>query len=323
MKQLDMLKFQITDLFSCHGDSSLSDQISQVSKYYAYMADALNYQRVNINADPELIQQFESVSLWLQDKLVVYPDSIRQQISTILEENSLCDLFAILSVLSPKEIADVHIGRLVFSAFDIFPFWKTPRPRGVKQLTRPKVLEAKLALTRLSQILQFAASIEVVDYDDTFGDFKENFDPNIVDKTKLLTLVTYLHVQANSISDEAVRTRLTRKLADLEAEIRKPTVRWGVVITGFFILLGVFADLKTMHPTIYDQPLRTVTSILSVLHDDSLVNSEHKHLLSEGDPLANEDSGESGTTPNPRAAALPRQGVRLSPDEEDEDTIGI
>ena len=64
--------------------------------------------------------------------------------------------------------------------------------------------------------------VVLVDYDETLGDFKDNFDPNIVDKTKLLTLVNYLHVQVNSISDEAVRTRLTTKLADLEAEIRKP-----------------------------------------------------------------------------------------------------
>ena len=94
-----------------------------------------------------------------------------------------------------------------------------------------------MALIRLSQVLEFAASIEVADYDETFGDFKDNFDPNIIDKTKLLTLINYLHVQANSISDEAVKAQLTKKIADLETEIRKPMVRWGFVITGFFILL--------------------------------------------------------------------------------------
>ena len=40
-----------------------------------------------------------------------------------------------------------------------------------------------------------------------------------------------------------------------------------------------------MYPKIYDQPLRTVESILSVLHKDSLVNSKDQHLLSEGDSL--------------------------------------
>ena len=78
------LKFQVEHLFSRYVTSwDLSNQISQISKYYAYLADALDYRRVNIDADPELIQRFESVYLWLQDRLVVYPDSIRRQISEI------------------------------------------------------------------------------------------------------------------------------------------------------------------------------------------------------------------------------------------------
>lgn len=322
IEALDTLKFQIKHLFSPSGVWNLSDQISQISQYYAYLADALNYQRVNIDADPELIQRFESVFLWLQQRLVVYPDSIRRQISNIVENNSLCDLFAILSVLSPKEINNFRQRSFVFSALyslGFWGFWRPPRYDGLKQLTRSKVLGAKMALKRLSQVLEFAASIEVVDYDDTFGDFKDNFDPNIIDKAKLLTLVNYLHVQANSISDEAVRARLTTRLADLEAEIRKPKIRWGVIITGFFILYGFLADLKTMHPTIYDRPLRTVDSILSVLHKDGLVSSKEQHLLSEGDSQENEDD-DTGTIPNPRAAALPNRGVRL---REDEDTVGI
>ncbi len=303
VEELDRLKFHIKHLFSDSMGWDLSEQLSYISEYYAYLARALNHRRINIDADPELIQQFESLFLWLQDRLVVYPDSIRRQISKIVEENALCDLFAILSVLSPEEISKLQQKSRMFSmaaAFYPFKFWMTSRSDGLKQLTRPKVVEAKMALNRLSQILKFAASIEVVDYDETFGDFKDNFDPNIVAKTKLLTLVNYLHSQANSIFDEAVRTRLTKKLDDLEAEIRKPKVRWGVVITGFFILFGFLADLKTIDPTIYDKPLQTVNSILVVLHKDSLVSSKEQYLLSEGDPLENEEE-DAGTMPNPGA----------------------
>ena len=295
MEKLDRLKYHIKYLFSRSTIWDLSEQISHISEYYAYLASALNHRRADIDADPELIQRFESVFLWLQDRLVVYPDSIRRQISKIVEENALCDLFAILSVLSPKEISKLQQKSHRFSvvaALYPFNFWRASRSDGLKQLTRPKVLGAKMALRRLSQVLEFAASIEIVDYDKTFGDFKDNFDPNIVDKTKLLTLVNYLHSQANLISDEAVRTQLTKKLDDLEAEIRKQKVRWGVVITGFFILLGFLADLKTIYPTIYDKPLQTINSILSVLHEDSLVSSKAQPLLSEGDPLENEEEEE-------------------------------
>ena len=318
MEELDWLKFHIKHLFSTSTAWNLSDHISQISKYYAYLADALDHRRVNIDADPELVQPFESVFLWLQDRLVVYPDPIRRQISKIVEENSLCELFTILSVLSPEELDNLRWKRLVPSPLYEIPFlfWWTPRSDELKQLTRSKVLQAKMALTRLSQVLEFAASIEVVDYDETFGDFKDNFDPDIIEKAKLLALVSYLHVQANSISDEAVRKQLTKKLDGLEAEIRKQSVRWGVVITGFFLLFGFLADLKTMYPTIYDKPLKTVESILLVLHKDSLVSSKKQPLLSEGDPLENEEE-DAGTVPTPEAATLPSRGVRLKEDAED------
>ncbi len=227
------LKFQVEHLFSRYVTSwDLSNQISQISKYYAYLADALDYRRVNIDADPELIQRFESVYLWLQDRLVVYPDSIRRQISEIVDRNSLCDLFAILSALSAKELAALRQRSLAFSVLDMFPSFgrRSSWSDDLKQLTMPQVLRAKMALKRLSQILQFAASIEVVDYDNTFFEFKDNYDPNIVDKNKLLTLVHYLNVQTNSIPDDTIRERLATKLADLEAEIRKPK-NWGIYLT--------------------------------------------------------------------------------------------
>ena len=113
----------------------LSEQLSYISEYYAYLARALNHRRINIDADPELIQQFESLFLWLQDRLVVYPDSIRRQISKIVEENALCDLFAILSVLSPEEISKLQQKSRMFSmaaAFYPFKFWMTSRSDGAK-----------------------------------------------------------------------------------------------------------------------------------------------------------------------------------------------
>ena len=290
MVKPDLLKYQIKDLFSHSATWNLSEQISQISEYYGYLANALDHRRVSIDADPELIQRFESVFLWLQDRLVVYPDSIRRQIAKIEQDNFLCELFTILSVLSPEERNNFPRRSPFFLAF--YSFWRIDQSDGLEQLTRSRVLGAKMALTQLSQVLEFATSIKVVDYDETFGDFKDNFDPNLIEKTKLLALVNYLHTQANSISDEAVRTQLTGKISDLEKEIRKPKVRWGAVITGFFILFGFLANLKTMHPTIYDRPLQTVESILLVLHKDSLVSSNEQHLLSEGEPLENEEEKE-------------------------------
>ena len=68
-----------------------------------------------------------------------------------------------------------------------------------------------------------------------------------------------------------------------------------------FYSFWFLADLKTIYPTIYDKPLQTVNSILAVLHKDSLVSSKEQYLLSEGDPLENEEE-DTGTMPtNPGA----------------------
>ena len=284
-EELKSLKFRIKHLFSNLGVWNPSDQLSQISEYYTYLADTLDYQRVKIDADPELIQRFESVYLWLQDRLVVYPDTIRRQISEIVEEASLCELFAILSTLSRRRLPNLRQRSLLLSVIEAIPFWRAPRFDRLEPLRASKMLGAKMALNRLSQVLEFAASIEVVDFDETFSDFKEHFDPNLIDKTKLLALANFLLVQAKSIPEEGVRSQLTTKLEDLEAEIRKPRVRWGAVIAGFFILFGFLADLKTMNPEIYDKPLHTVESILSTIHKDSLVSRKNQHLLNEGESL--------------------------------------
>ena len=99
--------------------------------------------------------------------------------SEIVDRNSLCDLFAILSALSAKELAALRQRSLAFSVLDMFPSFgrRSSWSDDLKQLTMPQVLRAKMALKRLSQILQFAASIEVVDYDNTFFEFKDNYDP--------------------------------------------------------------------------------------------------------------------------------------------------
>ena len=297
MEKLKLLKWEIKDLFSGSKVWTLSEKISHVSEYYAYLADSLDHKRVSIDADPELIQRFESVFLWLRDRLLVYQDSFRQQVLKIEEKQSLCDLFTTLSVLPPEDLVSLRPKSLVASVFNVIAFWRSPQPDVLAPLTGFRVFETKRALIRLSHILELVAA-EDVDYDNSFRDFKDYFDPDLIEKAKLLTLVNYLNVQAKAISDEMVRALLTEKLADLEDKIRNPRVRWSSVILGFFALCCFLANLKTLDPTIYDGPLKTAQKIISVIHEESLVGIKKPHLLSEGDPLENEEEKEDLEIPD-------------------------
>lgn len=291
-KKLELLKWQIKRLFSDSEVWTLSEKISHVSEYYAYLADSLDHKRISISADPELIQRFEAVFLWLRDKLVVYPDSFRQQILQIEEKLSLCDLFSTLSVLRSEDLDSLRPKSLLASVINVIAFWRSPQPNVLDPLTEFKVFETKKALIRLSRILELVAA-EDIDYDRSFRDFKDHFDPDLIEKAKVLTLVNYLNVQAKEIPDEMVRARLTEKLADLEEKIRSPRVRWSSVILAVFALCGFLADLKTLEPTIYDKPLITAKRIISVIHEESLVGVKKPHLLSEGGPLENEEDEEN------------------------------
>ena len=296
--ELKNLKWHIKRLFSDSEYWTLSDKISHVSEYYAYLADSFDHKRVSVSADPELIQRFESVFLWLRDRLVVYPDSFRQQVLQIEEKRSLCDLFSTLSVLPSEDLDSLRPKSLSASVFNVIAFWRSPQPDVLAPLTEFKVFETKKALIRLSRILELVAA-EDIDYDRSFQGFKDHFDPDLIEKSKILTLVNYLNVQAKEIPDEMVRALLTEKLADLKEKIRNPRVRWSSVILGVFALCGFLANLKTLEPTIYDEPLKTAQRIISVIHEESLVGIKKPHLLSEGDPLENEEEEDSEILDSP------------------------
>ena len=69
-----------------------------------------------------------------------------------------------------------------------------------------------------------------------------------------------------------------------------------------------------MYPKIYDQPLRTVESILSELHRGGLVSDKDQRLLSEADSPESEDN-DSGTIPDPPDTTLPSRDMRLKEEE--------
>ena len=73
-----------------------------------------------------------------------------------------------------------------------------------------------------------------------------------------------LRVQINEHPVSEEKKIILEKLENIETELRRPKARWGIIITGFFILLGFIADLKTIKPDIYKEPYTIVQKVLAI-----------------------------------------------------------
>jgi len=284
---LYFLKLHIDDLFKKHLERDINENMISISQYYQYFAENLDSDKL-LELDQELIKSFESVYLWLRDKLVLYPSTIKSQIENIVKDNKLLELFGILSFLSEEELQRTR-KRLRYQEFPFFIsffiniFYRLPKIENVndKLLTTENVLNSKIALNRLAQVVKFASSFEVTDYDESYSSFKEHYNPNLIDKSKVIALINIIKVQSNELSDTENKQKILDKLEKIEAEVNKKKVRWSSVFVGLFMLLGFLADLKTVSPIMYDKVYDTTSKVINVMLEDGQVQKQQKFKLHE------------------------------------------
>ncbi len=317
------IKMTLDSLFRSSPDEDLNAKIGNVSDYFSYLADNIDYEQLNIEVRKDLIDCFESVYLWLREKLQLYPDSIREQVDGILSGRAMCELFALMSNLSEEHLlrlrrrqrrGPVQIVRSGYSLFGLR--LNLQHEKEDEYISGKKLLEAKVALRRAAQLLKFASSQSLLDYDSSFQEFKQHYDPNLINKHKLLTLINYLRVQVGEIPEDGYREVIFKRLNNLEAELRRPGVRWGVVITGFFVLFGFLADLKTLAPDVYSKSFETVRSIISVLHDDALVAKTVPALAAPDSKTDSKDTDKWKTPFDHEEAAILRERSAILKEED-------
>jgi|GEM_PF-5203806 len=150
-----------------------------------------------------------------------------------------------------------------------------------KLLSRENILNTKISLNRLSQIVKYVSSYELVDYDESYESFKEHFNPNIVDKNKIYAFINIIKVQASQLPNTDNQKKILDRLDELEAEVKKKNPRWGLIISGFFMLLGFLADLKTIEPSVYENIYKTTSQVISVIIEDGQVQKKSQFHLNE------------------------------------------
>jgi hypothetical protein len=286
-------RLHVDFLFSKYVTRDLAEELTDIANFFSFLSERILPNRLTVDVDPDLLERFEPVYLLLLDKLSLYPPSIRSQAEDIVGQANVCNLMAIAGVFRRAGSRRIRVGGiwrsfLQYISIDV----------GVKvtldnsttlHVNSDTLFRLKVALTRLAGIVRYASSLQFVDYDETFHKFKRNYDPDLVDRSKLLALLNILRMDINAHPTSEEKDMLLSKLEHIEQELKRQKVRWGVVITSFFILFGFLADLKTLKPNIYDKPHAVVQQILSVLHGDGLVSNKPPQLLPEHAPTKRPD----------------------------------
>lgn len=280
----EAIQKRLSWLFSFYSENDLSSDLKVIADYYALLAKKLSPRNLAIEVNSDLLFQFESIYLLLQDKLKAYPIAILSQVIDIVRENHICEIMAVASSMEQEEFKRVKFSIAFRSIIEFIPFigskYKVALENGeYLDIDQGHLFKLKVGLNRLSNILLYASSLRMIDYDETFYKFKENYDPELIDKNKLFAFVNILQVQIKKTPESKEQKLVLEKLNDIENELRKSKVRWGVVITGFFVLFGFMADLKTLEPNIYSEPYKIIQNVLSTIHEDGIVQKQKIVLL--------------------------------------------
>jgi hypothetical protein len=276
-------------LLAHYVERDASEELSDIADYLSFLAERINTDELSIDADPDLIRCFESVHLLLTDRLALYPDTIQKQVAAVSTDLRLCDTMALLGSLSAREIWELRHGRLadspgltgaILRTLSIFSRRRASDSAASDPLiNHAQFLRMKVAVSRIASIVRYASTLRMADYDESASRFRGNYDPELVDKNKLFALINILRIEINQCPESAERGTIIERLEAVERELHRRKIRWGIVITGFFMLFGFLADLKTLSPGTYTRAYQTLNTILNTIHHDGTVNKQSARLL--------------------------------------------
>lgn len=284
-EELEKLREGISRTLEGRDYPSVKDKMLTVSAYYRYMSTSITSEEILIDCDRDLLSNFEAVYLWLIEQVVYLPVHLKNQVEGIFNEAKLCELFAILSSLSDKEIWTINRRRRFNGSFSLlsslFKFKNYSELEKSQLVSTTHLVNAKVALTRLSQVTKFSASKFDDDFYavDGFEEFSSRYNPEIINKARVVALVNLLKSQFQDIEESKDTKLILEKLEQVEKEINKRRPHWGLIFSTIFVLFGFTADLKTLNPGVYAKPLETIEAILFNLHEDGQVEKSFSKRL--------------------------------------------
>jgi hypothetical protein len=274
----ELIVLRVEQLFSKYSQKDTEEELSLISEYLAVLAAKIDIEELNVTVTHELLKNFNAVVLLLRDRLLLYPENFQAQILELLTKSDAERIFDVISVSSPAQLARMlhpsrSISRVLFEGLDS---WRGKRELDPRAISVSNLFDAKVALNKLAQLTKYLSTIEIKNYEPEWQEFSDHFNPNLLDKQKLLALVDRLKGGILGVDDLHVQRRIQEYVEKLETEIRRTKPRWGRIIAGFFVVLSFVADLKTVSPGVYDSVYNDVLHILTVVTQDSGVERQRQ-----------------------------------------------
>lgn len=276
---------QITDT------TQIPYQLEHIAEYYELLSKEFKNIDSILDIEYKLLSSFETIYLTLLDKLIYYRGEEKNKIQHIFENNNLCDFFIQAAILNndPSLFKKYSRRRFFESSVSIllplisFTTSISPPDDANKEskyiiINDETIFQTKSCLLRLSQLLRFMANKDKFLFDDTFDEFKDHYNFDLVNVDKLLYLISVLKTELSNNDDNPRSQLLLAKLKKIEAEIKKKNkIKWSFVITSVFVIFGFIADLKTLAPEKFNNAAIITENIISALHQDPQVDRNFKN----------------------------------------------
>ena len=281
-QKLKTLKLYMDIIIRDGGSDDPKHDMIMLADYYQYLSDKIFPAEFVIDVKEDFLLCFESLYLWLHEKLTLLSPSIKSQIEEIFTSKNLCEIFAILSSVSPKDIRrynkNMSLGML--GSFFAPKLELKINDQQAELVSSRNILDTKIALTRLAQVVRFSASkIQDTSFGSSnFDEFKSSYDPDLINKAKMSALVGILKSQVTDLHQDPNTELLLEKLEEIEAEVKKAKPHWGLIFSTLFVIFGFTADLKTLNPDVYEKPLQTIENILFTVHEEGKVETNKSSL---------------------------------------------
>ncbi|MFT6908738.1 MAG: hypothetical protein ACJAS1_005442 [Oleiphilaceae bacterium] len=280
--KLTMLKHYIDIIIRDGGSGDPKHDMMMLADYYQLLSDKVIPSEFYIDVKEEFLLCFESLYLWLHEKLTLLSPSIKTQIEDIFTSKNLCEIFAILSSISPRDIRRFNRNKSfgVFGSILSSKVGVNINDHQAELISSRNILDTKVALTRLAQVVRFSASkVNDISFGSSnFDEFKSSYDPDLINKAKMSALVGILKSQITDLPQDKNTELLLEKLEEIESEVKKNKPHWGLIFSTIFVIFGFTADLKTLSPDVYTKPLQTIENILFTAHEEGKVEQNKSSL---------------------------------------------
>ena len=180
--------------------------LPEISEYYRYLSENLTFPLLGSDLPIDFITSFESVWYILQYYLKSIDANALKSIEEILIKSNALEIFSILAVLLPNNELRRYRRKSIFSSISYsIPSLGLNVELGSDSsksiIDSEVVLKIKASIFRITSIIN---NVSVNDYSDDLTvdeSIKTRFNPELIDKDKLIALLSLLKSNISSLPE--------------------------------------------------------------------------------------------------------------------------